>query len=557
MEEKNKKLYSTMLLLVGALFIVISGGIFVSTTWNYIPEVVKKLCLLVITGAFFCGSDYAERKQGLTKTGMGLYYLGVCFAGFTTIAFLGYLFDEMALLLLMAMAVMSVPVILHFMKEKDLLDVIFQVLLADGMVCCAYTYSVDTEPLAITLIVAAVTMLLAGFVYYCKKELPEQQGMRYFSLGAYIFHAIFSAPLVLIALFLGESFLYTLFPMAMITASAVLLHKAYENTVTRVLESICFAGLSFSVSAFFVNIFLGTTVYDEFELICFISFLMDLALMVYLKRTEMTIINAVIVSLAEMGQIDDYREIGLFEIHESYYPYAFFMAIAVLALVLLDKARREDKKSYLLPGTWFVMGVNTLLAFALTMYSNYYGMSFLIALLCLQLGILCTKNELAAAFLKTVSVICFIGPMVDEAIFPIVFHSAQTGKVVADFTAEYTTFLFALGIVLLGYIWYHISEKIRTFQFFGVCILLALLIGNNLVCKELPNILFLGITALVMLVAATILKQKNYAIAAAITLVLIVLYLTKEVWMSIAWWVYLFVAGVGLVIYAIKKEKAE
>ena len=41
--EQNKKLFSTILMSVGAIFIIVAGGIFVSTTWQYIPEELKKL----------------------------------------------------------------------------------------------------------------------------------------------------------------------------------------------------------------------------------------------------------------------------------------------------------------------------------------------------------------------------------------------------------------------------------------------------------------------------------------------------------------------------------
>ena len=100
-------------------------------------------------------------------------------------------------------------------------------------------------------------------------------------------------------------------------------------------------------------------------------------------------------------------------------------------------------------------------------------------------------------------------------------------------------------------------EKIWFFQFLGTCLLMAALVLHNLAVPALPNVMFLGGTALVMLLVATMRKNKHYAILAAATLILVALYLTREVWMSIAWWVYLFVAGVGLVIFAIKKEKAE
>ena len=63
MEENSKKIFSTLLLAVGVLFIVVSGGIFVSQTWQYLPDAVKKLCLVAVTAAFFGGSVWTERKN--------------------------------------------------------------------------------------------------------------------------------------------------------------------------------------------------------------------------------------------------------------------------------------------------------------------------------------------------------------------------------------------------------------------------------------------------------------------------------------------------------------
>ena len=80
MEDNNsKKLFSAVLLAVGTLFVVIAGGIFVSTTWQYLPEPVKKHCLAVVTAGCFAGSYLAEKKWNLRKTAFSLYYLGVCF----------------------------------------------------------------------------------------------------------------------------------------------------------------------------------------------------------------------------------------------------------------------------------------------------------------------------------------------------------------------------------------------------------------------------------------------------------------------------------------------
>ena len=77
----------------------------------------------------------------------------------------------------------------------------------------------------------------------------------------------------------------------------------------------------------------------------------------------------------------------------------------------------------------------------------------------------------------------------------------------------------------------------------------------DLISGGIGNVLILGLTGIVMLIVASLQNNKKYVVASSVTLVLLVLYLTREFWLSIAWWVYLFVAGVILVILAIKKAK--
>ena len=123
------------------------------------------------------------------------------------------------------------------------------------------------------------------------------------------------------------------------------------------------------------------------------------------------------------------------------------------------------------------------------------------------------------------------------------------------FAVEVGSLLLGAGIVLLGIIWYDKKNGIRVFQFGFTCMTLLVLLIHNIMVEELACLMFLGIAGIVMLVLAAIKNHKEYVIASSATLSLLALYLTREFWLSIEWWVYLFVAGVVLVGIAIKKEK--
>ena len=77
----------------------------------------------------------------------------------------------------------------------------------------------------------------------------------------------------------------------------------------------------------------------------------------------------------------------------------------------------------------------------------------------------------------------------------------------------------------------------------------------NMAFGEIHNALILGVVGIIILLYGVFLNEKNYVLLAAVTLICLVVYLTKSFWLSISWWVYLLVAGVVLIALAIKKER--
>ena len=119
---------------------------------------------------------------------------------------------------------------------------------------------------------------------------------------------------------------------------------------------------------------------------------------------------------------------------------------------------------------------------------------------------------------------------------------------------EWTCLLLALGIVVLRVVWYDKKKIIEIVCFVLTCTLMLALLWNGIVDGELINVMILGIIGVIMLLAGACLNNRKYAVLATIVLLMLVVYITRTFWLSIAWWVYLFAAGVILVLLAIKKE---
>lgn len=115
--------------------------------------------------------------------------------------------------------------------------------------------------------------------------------------------------------------------------------------------------------------------------------------------------------------------------------------------------------------------------------------------------------------------------------------------------------LLILCVVLSGIIWYDEKEIGNNLQVVVLGFEFAVMLLYNMSCGVITDALVLGLAALVVLILAGANNRKAFVVLSAITLLLIAFYITREFWLSIAWWVYMFVAGVVLVLVAIKKER--
>lgn len=86
--KAEKKSVSTIniMLILGALFIIISGLIFATTTWAFLSSGIRAVVIFFFAAIFFGVSSVAERKLKLPKTGMLFYTLGSVFLPITLVA---------------------------------------------------------------------------------------------------------------------------------------------------------------------------------------------------------------------------------------------------------------------------------------------------------------------------------------------------------------------------------------------------------------------------------------------------------------------------------------
>ena len=194
-------------------------------------------------------------------------------------------------------------------------------------------------------------------------------------------------------------------------------------------------------------------------------------------------------------------------------------------------------------------------------FSVYTMMMAVLTVILLVISQIITKRTDCSNGLKVCTKVCF---MVQEiyTVLGIVLISFLLELGVLDMSTSsiYINIAFVfigICVVLSSLIWYDKEDKaeVNIVQLTVLCGVFVNMLILNLLCGELEDALVLGITALVIAIFAGIKNNRLYVIISSITLLLIAFYITRTFWLSIAWWVYMFVAGVILVLIAVKKEK--
>lgn len=507
MEGKNKNQISTVLLIVGAIFIMIAGSIFVTTAWQHLPEFVKRLVLAGIVAGLYVVS-WRLREQGiLTKTEHALYYLAAAGSGFLTVSFLGGWTT------------------------------------IDGYL---NNYMLDTLNNADKAMWGLFATSLAVAYRFFKERKPWD-----FAILAFIFINMFF--LVFAA---NVEDIAGIIPLTGLVLLATYQYKESGHTFYRIAQSI-----GIVVINHFLNIELYQMIEEELEntvafekWLFFAGLLVDLVLMVILERKELICIAIVANWFLTLAQIcDGLSSWDTTEFH-SYDIIPFALATAVAFFAMWYRGKDEEyKKLSVLHG---IMAGYELVLYVVAKTEWFDGLGwdmipFAVMVVLIMLAFVSeivdcvVSNNTAKCIIRTIT----LALVEIAAIFLVITVDFD------DFSVEVRSIFVGAGIYALGLIWSEKEKGIKVAQFVLTCVTLATLLLHNIEVQELSSLMFLGIVGIVMLVVAAMMNRKEYVIASSVTLSLLAIYLTREFWLSIAWWVYLFAAGVVLVGIAIKKEK--
>lgn len=563
MEKKQKNLISILLLVVGAIFILVAGGIFVTTAWKYLPVLVKQLALLVVAGGMFGGSYALSKNEKLGWISETLFHLGNAFVGFFVIAIMGGVVENNlvgnAIKLLVASGAMAIPVGIKLVAKRGAIDFAALSLLVDGILisgCVACETTMNTY-----------MYLLAGFVIglaimdALQQKEKKQDGFSLCVGITYLLHVCVYTMFTGLASLAGidngvvdKLIIDSILWMGVVVAFSTLSWIVRRHVLIRLFNSAVSVWFTFIAVNGIYNLLSNV---DNFSLVMMFTVVLVTVLMVCLRRVEITSLMITAVIVIPFGQLFFYWLDGMISIFDgvdaawstNYHPYSFIIGAGMFALYIVEYGCEdvftEWKESKLLKfaGLQMVTGCAMWLASKLT--DSWAMVFYLLTAIDMLLMVTVLKNETAKKVFKSLAM---FGVIFAISVQPFV-------EIPKAFRVEWICFLIAMGIVLFRFVWYDKKDRFSILYFIATCVILCTLLIRNLVSGGLGNVLILGMTGIVMLVIAAMKNDKKYVVASSVTLILLVLYLTREFWLSIAWWVYLFAAGVGLVLLAVKKAK--
>lgn len=577
MEREKRNQTASILMVVGIIFIVVAGTIFVSTSWKYLSAMGKQGILFLSTILLFLGSVGMEKKGIMKKTETALYYLGTSCLGLFTLSVcgeimrpgkigeyggyveIGWITDS----ILIAGVIMILPVILRFVRKRTAFDLVMMALLADWILFWL-TIAGECGWFGACVISSVSLSVYAIADYLRERWQREDKGVELAFIILYILHGVEFVVHNLIVIYnQGMPWIddvvtlkLSLFVMALFGIGVTVLMQLTRNhAITRILNSAAiYWGIITGVNLIFEVTKTAGSPSGSWngEMQHFLIFVLCTLCMVIMARREMICMIAVWGGIIPFVQLAGYGDYNILFSHISHQVTAYvpFSGVLILAMGFLLYRKNRDGDMDRERGIQYVwaLAMQGIVMFILLYASKcpFYekGVYSLLTLQCLTIAF-CFRGRVVKGLFRTAAL--FFGE--------ILLFISSYDVWFNDYEVERFCLFAAAGIFLLSLIWNNYGSVMRSFQFAAMCVIMTIMLGNALLEGEVGNALILGITGVIILICAEVFNSRRYAVLSSVVLILLALYLTRGFWSSIEWWVYLFAAGVVLVVLAIRKER--
>lgn len=281
------------------------------------------------------------------------------------------------------------------------------------------------------------------------------------------------------------------------------------------------------------------------------AMLIPMAIRLVQKKTAWDLIMTVLLAEGSIGVW-----LSFFEAEYSVVSLTALFVQAIL-LFLYDRVKQHEEEKSLRIGMKILCMIQAVFYFTGIVFVNMFmawfsdGFEEAAGLLVLTMSFV----SMYLYYVRDKKIPALVNVIADLLCLVIGFAGAEMNVIPKQILFEKGILIAAIGVWLLGRIFRVKNIDVKVVQFVLNCLLMAALLWHNIEDGELVNVLILGASALGMLLVAVWKNHKGYIILGAVTLILLVLYVTRRFWLSVSWWIYLLIAGVVMITIAVYRER--
>ncbi len=233
------------------------------------------------------------------------------------------------------------------------------------------------------------------------------------------------------------------------------------------------------------------------------------------------------------------------------------LIVQSIILFLYDRVKQNEEEKSLQIGMKIVCMTQAVVYFAAIVFVNMFLVCWSDGFeeVCGILVLLLSFGSMYAYYVRDRKLPALVNVTADLLCLVIGLAGAPADFIPDQIFFEKGILIAAIGVWLLGGIFKVKNIEVKIVQFVLNCLLMAALLWHNIEDGELVNVLILGGVAFGMLLLSVWKNQKGYIILGSVTLILLVLYVTRKFWLAVSWWVYLLIAGVIMITVAVYRER--
>lgn len=536
METKSKIKNTTILMVMGFIFVAVAGIIFATSTWKYVPLVGKQIILAGISTGLYA---FSFKVKKLEKTKTILFYLATVFLGFFSYSLFFSINNTKSLSLLFANIIMLFPALFWFNKNRKGIDLFVNILLVNN-VYILLIRNLNWEEDIVYIGLAAFVAMFCIADYYKDRlidsankslEAGFKNCFRIF-VGMYLIYIIPSV------VFSSVDINVQVAVLVLLAISTGISYRKNSTATMRVINSVI---IIMSVVRG-TELFLGNLQIEN-EIKYLYSYIVICIATVCLMRKELFYLVYTYVIFNTYNQLESFGD------ETAYIPYLLIFTLCLIGMaVRMYKSGKLtlEKQGIKFIAISFMQIVISVMMFVSAAHDDFIDMTghLFSCSIWIMAGAILAKKRGFKSLWYTFALIAGIFVLISQPFI----------NLPGDFAFERGVFCIGIFIVGLRYIWYYKGKAIQITCFVLACITMALLLLYNMAFGDIENVIVLGMTGIIMLLINVIKNNYKYVILSTVILVLMLLYITMNFWLNIAWWVYLLIAGIVMIAVAIKKE---